>query len=196
MKRGGESRCQHDFPVKFTDWLILDFRKPVHRHLALLADNQCGGVIQQLLGRFFLADVVGYGTLELLVGDLVAVEEVFVVEPRQVFLIDRIFRDHLEGALNEIAFSQDVDQRDTVDQLVRLFHDLLFAFAAGKEGRNGRVKEAKDIMETIRQQSVTDREKGMYWRKEYSGYYYRWYEAPIERQALLIEAFTEISPHR
>lgn len=58
------------------------------------------------------------------------------------------------------------------------------------------MKETKDIMETIRQQSVTDREKGMYWRKEYSGYYYRWYEAPIERQALLIEAFTEISPRR
>ncbi|MDD6186198.1 MAG: alpha-2-macroglobulin family protein [Bacteroidales bacterium] len=60
--------------------------------------------------------------------------------------------------------------------------------------RIGRVKEAKDIMETIRQQSVIDREKGMYWRREYSGCYYRWYEAPIERQALLIEAFTEISP--
>jgi len=60
--------------------------------------------------------------------------------------------------------------------------------------RIGRVKEAKDIMETIRQQSVMDREKGMYWRKEYSGHYYRWYEAPIERQALLIEAFNEISP--
>ena len=54
--------------------------------------------------------------------------------------------------------------------------------------------EAQKIMEFIRQQSVTDREKGMYWRKEYSGYYYRWYEAPIERQALLIEAFTEIAP--
>ena len=54
--------------------------------------------------------------------------------------------------------------------------------------------EAQKIMELIRQQSVTDRDKGMYWRKEYSGYYYRWYEAPIERQALLIEAFTEISP--
>jgi hypothetical protein len=58
------------------------------------------------------------------------------------------------------------------------------------------VKEAKDIMETIRQQSVTDREKGMYWRKECNGYYYRWYEAPIERQALLIEAFTEIPPRQ
>jgi len=54
--------------------------------------------------------------------------------------------------------------------------------------------EAQKIMEFIRQQSITDREKVMYWRKEYNGNYYRWYEAPIERQALLIEAFTEISP--
>ena len=60
--------------------------------------------------------------------------------------------------------------------------------------RTGRQAEAKEIMEYIRQQSVTIREKGMYWRKEYNGYYYCWYEAPIERQALLIEAFTEISP--
>ena len=60
--------------------------------------------------------------------------------------------------------------------------------------RTGRQAEAKEIMEFIRQQSLTSREKGMYWRKEYNGCYYRWYEAPIERQALLIEAFTEISP--
>lgn len=60
--------------------------------------------------------------------------------------------------------------------------------------RTGRQAEAKKIMEYIRQQSLTSREKGMYWRKEYSGCYYRWYEASIERQALLIEAFTEISP--
>jgi hypothetical protein len=56
--------------------------------------------------------------------------------------------------------------------------------------------EAQKIMEYIRQQAVIDREKGMYWRKEHSGCYYRWYEAPIERQALLIEAFTEISPRQ
>ena len=55
-------------------------------------------------------------------------------------------------------------------------------------------QEAKEIMELIRQQSKKDREQGMWWRNEYSGRYYCWYEAPIERQALLIEAFAEISP--
>ena len=54
--------------------------------------------------------------------------------------------------------------------------------------------EAKEIMESIRQQSKKDREQGMWWHNEYRGCYYRWYEAPIERQALLIEAFAEISP--
>ena len=61
--------------------------------------------------------------------------------------------------------------------------------------KNDKLK-AQQIMERIRQQALTDREKGMYWHKEYSGYYYRWYEAPIERQALLIEAFTEIAPRQ
>lgn len=34
----------------------------------------------------------------------------------------------------------------------------------------------------------------MYWRRKYESRYYPWYEAPIEQQALLIEAFSEISP--
>jgi len=54
--------------------------------------------------------------------------------------------------------------------------------------------EARQTMEYIRQQAVVDRELGMYWRDGNSCRYYRWYEAPIERQALLIEAFTEIAP--
>lgn len=64
--------------------------------------------------------------------------------------------------------------------------------------RTGFEKKSQEIMEAIRQQSVYSRDQGMYWRSPYIGrtgcYYYPWYEAPIERQALLIEAFTEISP--
>lgn len=65
--------------------------------------------------------------------------------------------------------------------------------------RIGREKEAKEIMEAIRQQAVNSRELGMYWKSPYVGrkgcFYYPWYEAPIERQAILIEAFNEISPN-
>ena len=68
--------------------------------------------------------------------------------------------------------------------------------------RTGRTKEAQTIVESLRKQAFHDREKGMYWgrypgdhqRDWRVGSYYRWYEAPVERQAMLIEAFAEISP--
>ena len=44
-------------------------------------------------------------------------------------------------------------------------------------------------MASIKEHALYDDEMGMYWRDE-SGYY--WYDAPIETQALLIEAFDEI----
>ena len=34
-------------------------------------------------------------------------------------------------------------------------------------------------------------ELGMYWKNQHGGYY--WYQAPVEQQALLIEAFAEIN---
>ena len=62
--------------------------------------------------------------------------------------------------------------------------------------RLGRTHEAQRVMERIRQQAITSDEEGMYWKKEYTGRYYRWYQAPIERQAILIEAFNIISPNK
>ena len=62
--------------------------------------------------------------------------------------------------------------------------------------RLGRTNEAQRIMERIRQQAMTSSEQGMFWGKEYNGRYYRWYQAPIERQAVLIEAFNIISPNK
>ena len=51
------------------------------------------------------------------------------------------------------------------------------------------------IINSLRCEAEHHPETGMYWHSEYSGrYYFPWYEAPVERQALLIEAFAEISP--
>ena len=49
----------------------------------------------------------------------------------------------------------------------------------------------KDIMKSIKENSLNSEEMGMYWKENYEGYY--WYQAPIEAQALLIEAFDEVS---
>ncbi len=52
--------------------------------------------------------------------------------------------------------------------------------------RNGNVELANTIMKSVLERSITTEEMGMYWKENESGYY--WYQAPIETQALLIEA--------
>ncbi len=47
------------------------------------------------------------------------------------------------------------------------------------------------IINSLREHSTEDEELGMYWKENVAGYY--WYQAPIETQALLIEAFDEVA---
>ncbi len=56
--------------------------------------------------------------------------------------------------------------------------------------RGGNTSFAKKVTNSIKENSVKSEEMGMYW-KQLSGWY--WYEAPIETQALLIEAFDEVA---
>ena len=51
---------------------------------------------------------------------------------------------------------------------------------------------AKDILNSLKEKALHHEELGMYWKDMMNGYY--WYQAPIETQALLIEAFSEIQP--
>lgn len=48
----------------------------------------------------------------------------------------------------------------------------------------------KDIMNSIKERSVTNEEMGMFWRETELSWW--WYRAPIETQALMIEAFDEV----
>lgn len=57
--------------------------------------------------------------------------------------------------------------------------------------RTGDVQTAKDILASLKQNALRDEEKGMYWKGMETGGYY-WYQAPVETEALLIEAFREI----
>jgi uncharacterized protein YfaS (alpha-2-macroglobulin family) len=57
--------------------------------------------------------------------------------------------------------------------------------------RNGDEQTAKEIIRALYENSVYNEEMGRYWKIEYKGWY--WYQAPIETQSLLIEAFSEIT---
>jgi hypothetical protein len=49
---------------------------------------------------------------------------------------------------------------------------------------------AMDILRSLKENSLNSEEMGMYWKENYGGYY--WYQAPIEMQALMVEAFDEV----
>lgn len=50
---------------------------------------------------------------------------------------------------------------------------------------------AKAIIKSLKENSINNPELGMYW-KEWNNHGYWWYQAPIESQSLMIEAFSEI----
>ncbi|MFA5974315.1 MAG: alpha-2-macroglobulin family protein [Lentimicrobiaceae bacterium] len=52
-------------------------------------------------------------------------------------------------------------------------------------------KVASLIMRSLKETALHNEEMGMYWRSEQRGW--NWYQAPVETQALLIEAFDEVS---
>jgi len=56
--------------------------------------------------------------------------------------------------------------------------------------RNGDEKTARRITRSLKENSIVSDELGMYWKENTSSWH--WYQAPIETQALLIEAFSEI----
>ena len=49
---------------------------------------------------------------------------------------------------------------------------------------------SETILNSLRETSITSEELGMYWKSNTSSWY--WYQAPVETQALMIEAFSEI----
>jgi len=57
--------------------------------------------------------------------------------------------------------------------------------------RSKDAKTAKTIIESLKETAIHKEEMGMYWMQPGNSYW--WYEAPIEAQSLLIEAFKEIA---
>lgn len=64
------------------------------------------------------------------------------------------------------------------------------AIALNRFGTDANKQTARDIMKSIKERSVTNEEMGMFWRETELSWW--WYRAPIETQALMIEAFDEV----
>src|SRR5690606_1250076 len=57
--------------------------------------------------------------------------------------------------------------------------------------RLGEQKKASALVKSLKDYAVQSDEMGMYWKENISGW--NWWQSPIETQALLIEAFQEIT---
>ena len=58
--------------------------------------------------------------------------------------------------------------------------------------RNNEKNTADKIIVALKQNAINNEELGMYWKANENGGWY-WYQAPVETQALLIEAFHEVA---
>ncbi len=65
------------------------------------------------------------------------------------------------------------------------------AMAAIVMNRFGMQSAAKIVVNSIKEKAVESDEMGMYWKENQPGWF--WYQAPVETQSLLIEAFAEVS---
>ena len=68
-----------------------------------------------------------------------------------------------------------------------LYTKGMIALIAKRNNNENAIK----ILESLEQNAVSNEELGMYWKENTASWY--WYQAPIETQALMIEAFSEIS---
>jgi hypothetical protein len=58
--------------------------------------------------------------------------------------------------------------------------------------RTGDASTPKAILKSLQETAITNAEMGMYWKDNSFGYSWFWWYAPIETQALMVEAFSEI----
>ncbi len=73
---------------------------------------------------------------------------------------------------------------------LKLAHRQSQAHLAVALKRLGDLPTAREIMNSLKERSVNDEELGMFWRDAERSWW--WYRAPIETQAMMIEAFDEV----
>ncbi len=81
-------------------------------------------------------------------------------------------------------FLKELD-KDKFDQSLQTQAMLALIF-----NRFGQKDKAEKLLKSIKDNAVESDEMGMYWKSNVAGWY--WYQAPVETQALLIEAFDEV----
>ncbi|MGC3944786.1 MAG: carboxypeptidase-like regulatory domain-containing protein [Chryseolinea sp.] len=124
-------------------------------------------------------------------------------------LIERFLKDHLPSShavhyLYMRSFYPDVypdaSSKEAIDYFQKqtaskwldypLYEKGLIALIQQRSGNN---TIARDIIASLKENAIVSDELGMYWKQNTGGY--RWNEGTVETQALMIEAFAEITEY-
>lgn len=99
------------------------------------------------------------------------------------------------------SFYPEIQKSNEVKNIIKYYHTQIqkywlkrSLYAKGLMAlvvdRMGDKKTSAKILKSLKENSITSEELGMYWKSNTNSWH--WYQAPIETQALLIEAFSEI----
>lgn len=134
-------------------------------------------------------------------------DEAFVKEYEDIRKYDSkidLSKDHLSYTqlhyLYLRSFYPDVKKSDKVEDITKYYHTQIQKYWLKRslyaKGLMALIVDRMDdqttsvkILKSLKENSITSEELGMYWKANANSWY--WYQAPIETQALLIEAFSE-----
>ena len=97
------------------------------------------------------------------------------------------FKDIPLSAGNKEAFNYFLNQANTYWLDFNIYMQGMISLALNRYDYKNTPQQ---IIKSLKEKSLSNEELGMYWRDLEAGYY--WYQAPIETQSLLIEAFDEV----
>ena len=98
------------------------------------------------------------------------------------------FKDIPMSSRNREAFDYFLAQADTYWLDKMRYYQAMISLALHREDQQA---TAMDIIKSLKENSIYSEELGRYWKSNTGGYY--WYQAPIETQAMFIEAFDEVA---
>jgi uncharacterized protein YfaS (alpha-2-macroglobulin family) len=101
------------------------------------------------------------------------------------------------------SFFSDVQKSKKVEEITAYYHSQIKKYWLSRSlyakglmalvvERLGDKTTSAKILKSLKENSITSDELGMYWKANTNSWY--WYQAPIETQALMIEVFSEVGP--
>jgi len=115
------------------------------------------------------------------------------LNPTQIhYLYTRSFFLETGAPEGSIAFDYYLEQAEQYWQERNLYLTGMQALALSR--LNPSSKAPKEIVASLRDNSLQTEQSGMYWKENQAGYY--WHNAPIETQAMMVEVFHEVAKDR